>query len=641
MIAKSSLNNTNRVSKTLCNANVKHSVLNANSKLICATCHKCMFNAIHDICVSGYLNDVNARVKSKYVKSRYAKSKKKKMWKPTGRTNRTLEPRLRLLQAYDQATLSAHQLHEAPEVIIKCLKQIQVRMNATVCNIRTDNETEFVNQTLKDYYENVGISHQTSFARTPQQNGVVERRNLDLVEASCTMLIFSKALLYMWAEAVYTACYTQKCSLIRLRYNKTPYELMHEKKHDLSFLHVFSLFCYLTNHSKDLGKLKPKADIGIFVGYDLAKKAFRIYNKRTRQIIETIQDSRQILFLNHLMYHPPKMIGIYYSNQCLTSSSILHRVVSLVHVAAAPRQVDPTGSLVSTLIDQDAPSTRSSSNVRSSHTPLELLGKWTKNHPLANVIGDPSRSVSIRKFCNVDQTKVDLQSQERQTRGILKNKARLVSKGYRQKEGIDFKESFTPVARLEAIRIFIANAANKNMTIYQMYVKNAFLYGELREVVIFKISMIGKMSFFLGLQISQSPRDIFINQSNYALEIIKKYGMLSSNPVDTPMVDKSKLDEDLQGKPVDLTHYRDMIGSLMYLTSNRPNLVFVVCMCDRYQAKPTEKHLHAVKRIFRYLKGTIDMGLWYSKDSCITLTTYADPDHTGCRDTRHSTSRSA
>ncbi|GJT74559.1 retrovirus-related pol polyprotein from transposon TNT 1-94 [Tanacetum coccineum] len=248
-----------------------------------------------------------------------------------------------------------------------------------------------------------------------------------------------------------------------------------------------------------------------------------------------------------------------------------------------------------------------------------------------------------------------------------KNKARLVAKGYRQEEGIDFEESFALVARIEAIRIFIANAANKNMTIYQMDVKTTFLsfakwlkkalydlkqasrvrYDMLSSFLLsqefskgvvdptlftrkagnnillvqiyvddiifaytnpamcdefanimtskFRMSMMGKMSIFLGLQISQSPKGIFINQSKYSLEIINKYGMLSSDPVDTPMVDKSKLDEDLQGKPDDPTHYRGMIGSLMYLTSSRHDLVFVVCMCARYQAKPSEKHLHAVK----------------------------------------------
>ncbi|GJR44186.1 retrovirus-related pol polyprotein from transposon TNT 1-94 [Tanacetum coccineum] len=262
--------------------------------------------------------------------------------------------------------------------------------------------------------------------------------------------------------------------------------------------------------------------------------------------------------------------------------------------------------------------------------------------------------------------------------GVLKNKARLVAQGFRQEEGIDFEESFVPVARIEAIRIFVANVAHKNMIIYQMDIKTAFLSGELKEEVYvsqpegivdqdtpiacvqaqkgslrskisttcmmtnkFKMSMMGQMSFFLGLQISQSPRGIFINQSKYASEIVKKYGLHSTDSVDTPMIENKKLDEDLQGKPVDATLYRGMIGSLMYLTSSRPDLNYVVCLCARYQAKPTEKHLQAVKRIFRYLNGTINMGLWYSKDTDMSLTTYADADHAGCQDTRRSTSGSA
>ncbi|GJV41083.1 hypothetical protein Tco_1419523 [Tanacetum coccineum] len=138
--------------------------------------------------------------------------------------------------------------------------------------------------------------------------------------------------------------------------------------------------------------------------------------------------------------------------------------------------------------------------------------------------------------------------------------------------------------------------------------------------------------------LNDNPRGIFINQSKYALEPLKKYGMESSNPVDTPMVEKSKLDEDPQGKAVDLTHYHGMVGTLMYLTASRPDLTFTVCMCARYQAKPTEKHLHAIKRIFKYLRGTINRGLWYPKDSSIALTAYADADHAGFQNTRWSTS---
>ncbi|GKA48900.1 retrovirus-related pol polyprotein from transposon TNT 1-94 [Tanacetum coccineum] len=318
---------------------------------------------------------------------------------------------------------------------------------------------------------------------------------------------------------------------------------------------------------------------------------------------------------------------------------------------------------------------------------------------------------------------------------VLKNKARLVAKGYRQEAGIDFEESFAPVARLEAIRLFIAHAASMNMVIFQMDVKTAFLNGELNEVVYvsqpegfvdpehpshvyrlkkalyglkqaprawydklsafliksgftkgvvdptlftrkagkhlllvqiyvddiifastnpkacklfafemnstFKMSMMGQMSFFLGLQVSQSPRGIFINQSKYAQEILKKFGFDTCTPIDTPMAERPNLDEDKGGKLIDPTRFRGMVGSLMYLSASRPDIVFAVCMCARYQAKPTEMHLTAIKRIFRYLKGTIHMGLWYPKDSGFELKAFADADYAGCHDTRRSTSGSA
>ncbi|GJR10651.1 retrovirus-related pol polyprotein from transposon TNT 1-94 [Tanacetum coccineum] len=156
---------------------------------------------------------------------------------------------------------------ETPAVVIKFLTQIQVGLKKTVRFIRTDNGTEFVNKTLYDHYENVGIFHQKTVPRTPQQNGVVERRNRTLVEAARTMLIFSKAPMFLWAEAVATACYTQNRSLIHTRHEKTPYELVHNKKPDLTFFRVFGALCYPTNDSENLGKLQPTADIGIFVGY--------------------------------------------------------------------------------------------------------------------------------------------------------------------------------------------------------------------------------------------------------------------------------------------------------------------------------------------------------------------------------------
>ncbi|GJV44090.1 retrovirus-related pol polyprotein from transposon TNT 1-94 [Tanacetum coccineum] len=216
---------------------------------------------------------------------------------------------------------------ETPEFVINFLKQIQVGLNKTVRYIRTDNGTEFVNQVMSKYYEGVGIFHQKSVPRTPQQNGVVERRNRTLVEAARTMLIFSKAPMFLWAEAVATACYTQNRSLIHTRHNKTPYELVHDKKPDLTFLRVFGALCYPTNDSEDLGKLQAKADIGIFVGYAPSRKGFRVYNKRTHRIMETI----------HVTFDE------------------LHQTMAPVRIINA--QVVPPGTSLSTTFAQDAPST--------------------------------------------------------------------------------------------------------------------------------------------------------------------------------------------------------------------------------------------------------------------------------------------
>nr|GEW72300.1 retrovirus-related Pol polyprotein from transposon TNT 1-94 [Tanacetum cinerariifolium] len=152
-----------------------------------------------------------------------------------------------------------------------------------------------------------------------------------------------------------------------------------------------------------------------------------------------------------------------------------------------------------------------------------------------------------------------------------------------------------------------------------------------------EMSLMGEMKFCLGLQIHQSPRGIFINQAKYALEILHKHGMDKGQSIGTPMATKPKLDADFSGNPVDQTDYRSKIGSFMYLTSSRPDIVQAVCFCARYQSRLTEKHLKEVKRIFPYLKGTINKGLWYPKDSSFGLTAFSDADHARCIDTRKST----
>ncbi|GKB79429.1 hypothetical protein Tco_0946324 [Tanacetum coccineum] len=148
--------------------------------------------------------------------------------------------------------------------------------------------------------------------------------------------------------------------------------------------------------------------------------------------------------------------------------------------------------------------------------------------------------------------------------------------------------------------------------------------------------MMGELKFFLGIQIHQSPCGIFINQAKYAQETLKKHGMISCDRVGTPMATKP-LDADLSRNPVDQMKYHSMVGALMYLTASRPDIVHATCYCARYQARPTEKHLKEVKRIFWYLKNTINMGLWYMKDTDFELTAFSYSDHAGCLDTRKST----
>nr|GFA04680.1 retrotransposon protein, putative, unclassified [Tanacetum cinerariifolium] len=378
---------------------------------------------------------------------------------------------------------------------------IQVRLNVPVRRIRTDNGTEFVNQTLRDYYEEVGISHETSVARSLQQNGVIERRNRTLIEVARTMLIYAQALLFLWAEVVATACFTQNRSIIRLRHGKTPYELMHGKQPDLSFFHVFGALCYPTNDSENIDKLQPNADIGIFIGYAPTKKAFPIYNRRTRRIVETI----------HVDFDELTAMA---SEQ---SSS-----------GPALNEMTP-GKISSGFVQKSSPST--------SYVKLDELG------------------------------------------GILKNKARLVARGYRQEEGIGFEESFAPVARLEAIRIFLAYAAHKNMVVYQMDVKTEFLNCNLREEV-----YVSQPDGFVD---PDNPNHVYkLNKALYGLKQAPRawYDMLSSfllsqdfSKVDTPMAEKSKLDEDKEGKAVDPSHYHEyQLADLFTKALGRERIEFLI-----------------------------------------------------------------
>ncbi|GJS53066.1 retrovirus-related pol polyprotein from transposon TNT 1-94 [Tanacetum coccineum] len=362
-------------------------------------------------------------------------------------------------------------LKELKRHLIGFDQMIQVRLKETVRRIRTDNGTEFVNQTLHEYYEKVGISHETSVARSPQQN------------------------------AVTTAYYTQNHSMIRRRHGKTPYELLHDKPPDLSYLHVFGALCYPTNDSENLGKLQPKADI------DDKLKPFSDFDELTAMASEhsssgpARHDMTPVTISSGLVPNPPP--------------STHYTIRSHAHIPEvfAPEHAVLTGSPSSTTVDQDAPS--------------------------------PNKPNYVYKL-----------------------KKALYGLKQAPRAWYDMLSSF-----------LISNDFSKGSVDPTLFIRR-----EGKELLL----------------ISQSPRGIFINQSKYALESLKKYGFESCDPVDTPMVEI------------------------------RHTIV----------ARPTEKHLNALKRIFWYLKGTVHRGLWYPKDSSIALIAFADADHAGCQNTRRSTSGS-
>ncbi|GJY50006.1 retrovirus-related pol polyprotein from transposon TNT 1-94 [Tanacetum coccineum] len=476
---KSSLNKPNLVYEPISNALVKHSVRNAKFESICAIYNKCLFDANHDMYLIDYVNDVNVHSKSK-------RNQKRKVWKPTGKVITEIryswKPTGRIFTIVG---------NRCPLTRITSTKEVPIKETTITLVITPSSELK---------------------------NGVVERWNRTLVEAACTMLIFSKALLFLWAEAVTTACYTQNQSLIRKCHNKTVYELLYDRKPDLSYLHVFGALCYPTNDGEDLDAPSTSTS-------------------------QTTQETPSPLIL-------------------FSVEEADHDIEIIIP-----------------------------NNVHLLNQPPEHINKWTKDHPIDNVIGDPSRPISTRRqlqdealFCYFDAflSSVKPKSYKKALtescwieamQEELNEFERL--KVCELEEGIDFEESFAPVALLKAIHIFIAFAAHMNMIIYQIDVKTVFLNVILHE------------------EIYVSQPDGFVDPEN-------------PNHV-------YKLKKALYGlKQAPRTWY-DLLSS--FLLSQK------------------------------FSKGIVDPTLFIRRegkyillDSCIALTAFVDADHAGCQDTRKSTS---
>ncbi|GJW92963.1 putative ribonuclease H-like domain-containing protein [Tanacetum coccineum] len=555
-------------------------------------------------------------------------------------------------------------------------------------------------------------------------NGVVEQSTSTLGWAARTMLYFFETMLifsrlpeFLWAEAVATACFTQNRSIIHTRHNKTPYELLRGRKPNVEYFHVFGSLCYPTNDRDDLGKMKPKADIGVFIGYSETSRGFRIYNRRTKKIMETINVKFDELtamasehdclepelqrFINHNssaeeMNTPSKedldnlfgpMFEEYFEktfsdtpinsaaqptqiheDSPSTSSIIVDEHEAPPIVTTSDEQTSPISLTEADEFNQEdsahsdgnsqfvsynplsreeiesSTTALESSNVQNFHQVQPSTHIWTKDHPLDQVIGDPSKPVMTRQrlhtdseVCiyalivstiepkNIKEAMADhswiesmqdelnqferLQVWELVPRPegknvialkwlwknkcdaeniVVRNKTRLVAKGYKQEEGIDFEDSFAPIARLEAVRIsrlqvkkalyglkqaprawydklssfliehgftkgiidltLFTRRHGEDILLVQVYVDD-IIFGSTNPYFSkrfanlmknnFEMSMMGELKFFLGLQVHQSRRGIFISHSQYAIELLKKHGLDECVSMSTPMATES------------------------------------------------------------------------------------------------------
>ncbi|KAJ9566556.1 hypothetical protein OSB04_002522 [Centaurea solstitialis] len=635
--------------------------------------------------------------------------------------------------------------------------------------LRSDNGTEFKNAVVEEYLASVGITHNFSAPRTPQQNGVVERKNRTLVEATRTMLNASRLPLAFWAKVVSAACYTQNRSLIINIFEKPPYHLLHNKRPNVKFVHVFGCKCYVLNDREPIGKFNTKGDDAIFLGYSWDSAAYRVYVPRSGIVV--VKDLEQLF---HGWYEDdpdPERISVTDArasaddardseeNLQNTETSPQSVIISGPSASNTPPSI-PKASPTQFVITYEQPSQEDCPVIPeptlSPHSLEEITSsvhpphttRWTKDHPLSQVIGNISEGVNIRATANyclfscfVSQTKpknisvalIDpfwveamqdkltqldrnqvwtlvplpngkmaigtkwvFRNKKDEQGVVVRNKARLVAQEYCQEEGIDYEETFAPVyvkqppgfesakypnhvyfldkalyglkqaprAWYERLSTFLtSNSFHRGTTdinlfykrhdddilLVQVYVDD-IVFGSTDVSMCkdfeslmqkeFEVSMMGELTFFLGLQVKQSLEGIFINQCKYANDLLKKYKLHDAFPMRTPMAPNLKLHKNLSGQFVECKLYRGMIGSLLYLTTSRPDIMFSTCICARYQANPKESHLSVVKRILRYLKKTPSLGLWYPPNAPIDLVAYTDSDYGGCQVDRKSNSGS-
>nr|GEV88263.1 hypothetical protein [Tanacetum cinerariifolium] len=520
---------------------------------------------------------------------------------------------------------------ETSKILKNFMKEIENLVDKKVKIIRCDHETEFKNKVMDDFCREKVIKKEYSVARTPQQNGVAERRNRTLIEAARTMLAGSKLPTKFWAEVIFTACYVQSRVLIVNPHNKIPYELLRGFKQDLSFMKPFGCHVTILNTLDNLGQFDGKSDEGT-----LSNETGGIQgdlNACTSILKEQVsQDSIVMLIWKDASYFDsptkdvandepnsptdyPKQVKDGPSNECddkdesaddssskedntarqqvNTASPAVNIVVSPINTASPKDMVGASHLFEDTHIEFFGGEDELEvdlGNIPNSYTvPTTPHTRIHKNHPLKNVIGDVQSSIQTRRMEK------------------LTSEQGFLSAIY---EGKTHEDLHTCL-----FACFLSQEEPKRIS-------KALRHRAIGTKWVFRNK--------------KDERGIVIrNKDKYVDDVLRKFNHNDVNTGSTPVHLEKPLVKDRDVNDVDVHLYRSMIGSLMYLTTSRLDIAIVACA--RFQVAPKTSHLLAVKRIFRYLKGKPTLGLWYSRNSPFELVAYTDSDYAGANQDRKST----
>lgn len=660
--------------------------------------------------------------------------------------------------------------------------KVEGEIGSQIRCLRTDNGGEYTSDEFFQYLKVSRIRRQFTCPNTPQQNGVAERKNRHLAEICRSMLHAKNVPPRFWAECMKTAVYvTNRLPQARLDFT-SPYEKLWNVKPTVSHFKVFGCVCYVFVPDHLRSKFDKKAVRCIFVGYDNERKGWKCCDPTSGRCYT----SRNVVF---------DEASSWWSSEAVLlpdSKEIEKRLQERLEQQPETSEVHPTQEVLAEIEPQEDED-RASSPVRDRspwqtgvhHTspeearpsqleeigeeesPLRRSKRTRKPNPKyanAALVED----IGVKEpnsFEEANQSKEWRKAMEEEMQALLQNetwdivpkpkdvkpisckwvyklkvrpdgsidryKARLVARGFSQTYGLDYEETFSPVAKITTVRVLLALAANKSWRLWQMDVKNAFLHGELdREIymeqpkgfeskshpsyvcklkkalyglkqaprawygkiaeflvqsgylmtpadsslfvktregkvaivlvyvddliitgdhveeiqqirgnlsVRFQMKELGELNHFLGLEVERAKDGLFLCQQKYAQDLLDKYGMLDCKPISTPMEVNIKLCA-TEGKDLDdSTMYRQLVGSLIYLTLTRPDITYAVGVVSRYMQTPKKPHLEAVRRILRYVKGTLDYGLFYTKGGKCELVGHCDADYAGDHDTRRST----